>query len=89
MRNVNMFKIDSIDLVCNAPLEDAFEAKKRDFRLKGIPSHEVLAFHGTPVANIDSICRTNLQYTVMCHYFESFLNGPAIPGLYSLFSSFQ
>ena len=57
-------KISSIDIVSNKTLEAAFEAKRRDFAAKGIPFNEVLAFHGTPAKNIDSIVRANLQYTV-------------------------
>ena len=58
------YKITSINIVCNKALEAAFEAKRREFASKGIPFKEVLAFHGTPATNIDSIIKTNLQYTV-------------------------
>ena len=57
-------KIKSIDIVYNKVLEDAFEAKRAEFKSKKIPSHEVMAFHGTPAANIPSILKSNLQYLV-------------------------
>ena len=64
MRTANQYKIIGVDLVYNPTLEAKFDAKRREFAAKGIPSKEVLAFHGTPSGNIDSIIRTNLQYTV-------------------------
>jgi hypothetical protein len=57
-------KIKSIQIVYNKALEDAFESKKVEFSSKGIPIHEVMAFHGTPKANIPGILKTNLQYLV-------------------------
>ena len=57
-------KIDRVQLVYNETLEDAYERKKAEFKLKGIPSDEILAFHGTPESNISSILQTNLQYLV-------------------------
>ena len=70
MRTAIKYKIDSIELVCNPILEEAFEAKKREFHADGIPSHEVLAFHGTPVGNVLNICQTNLQYLVASNHFS-------------------
>jgi len=64
MRTALQHKITSIEFVYNKVLEDAFEAKRREFISKNIPANEVLAFHGTPVNNIASILKTNLQYTV-------------------------
>ncbi len=54
-------KIKGIDLVRNATLEGQFEGKKGDFKRRGIPDHEVLAFHGTPVHNVESILKKNLD----------------------------
>ncbi|XP_028413034.1 NFX1-type zinc finger-containing protein 1-like [Dendronephthya gigantea] len=53
--------ISSIDIVINKDLERKFEAKKSTFKLMGIPDDEILAYHGTDKANIDSILKTNLQ----------------------------
>ena len=64
MRTANQFKITSVDIVFNPDLEARFEARRNDFASKRIPSKEVLAFHGTSAANVDSIIRTNLQYKV-------------------------
>jgi hypothetical protein len=53
--------IDHVELVINKTLSKAFDAKKAEFQKSGIPCNEVLAFHGTNSANIDSIVRTNLD----------------------------
>ena len=55
------YKIEHIDFVRNKGLEDAFEAKKAEFKNKKIPCHEVLAFHGTSPQNVDSILKKNLD----------------------------
>jgi hypothetical protein len=54
-------EIKYVELIVNKRLEAAFDAKKDDFQRREIPSHEVLAFHGTSSSNIDSILRTNLD----------------------------
>jgi len=64
MKSGSVKKIDSVEIVYNKTLEDAFEKKKAEFKSLGIPSAEILAFHGTPEANIPSILKTNLQYKV-------------------------
>ncbi len=53
--------VTSIDIVINKDLEGKFEATKRSFKLEGIPDKEILAYHGTDPANIDSILKDNLQ----------------------------
>ena len=53
--------ITSIDIVINKVLEGKFEATKRNFRHKGISDKEILAYHGTNPANINSILKDNLQ----------------------------
>lgn len=58
------YKIQQIDFVFNQSLEDAFEGKKVEFQSKGVPSREILAFHGTAEVNIPGILRNNLQYQV-------------------------
>ena len=64
MKFGRVIKIDSVQIVYNETLEDAFERKKAEFKWKGIPSDEILAFHGTTESNIPSILQTNLQYQV-------------------------
>ncbi len=54
-------KIRHVQFVQNKALEAAFEDKKREFKQSTIPSHEVLAFHGTAAENIDSILKKNLD----------------------------
>ena len=54
-------EITSIDIVINKDLEGKFEATKRCFKHEGIPDNEILAYHGTDPANIDSILKDNLQ----------------------------
>lgn len=54
-------KIRSIDII-NAPaLEEQFKKKKCAFQRSGIPTEEVLAYHGTDVKNISSILTHNLS----------------------------
>ncbi|EDO36121.1 predicted protein, partial [Nematostella vectensis] len=54
-------EIESIDVVINNQLLQKFEAKQKEFKSKGIPDGEILAYHGTRSANIDSILRNNLD----------------------------
>ena len=54
-------EITSIDIVINKDLEGKFEATKRYFKQEGISDDEILAYHGTDPANIDSILKDNLQ----------------------------
>ena len=54
-------EISSIDIVINKVLERKFEATKRSFRTQGISDKEILAYHGTDPANVDSILKDNLQ----------------------------
>jgi hypothetical protein len=56
-RSVKRFKI-----VWSKKLEEAFLAKQAEFKRRGIPSEEILAFHGTEQSNVDSILQSNLQY---------------------------
>ena len=60
------------------------EAKKEEFRTKGIPSEEVWAYHGTQPSFIESICKNNLNVikrTTYGHgyYFSEF---PEFSGRY-------
>ncbi|XP_048576294.1 uncharacterized protein LOC5506123 [Nematostella vectensis] len=54
-------EIESIDVVINNQLLQKFEAKQKEFKSKGIPDGEILAYHGTRSVNIDSILRNNLD----------------------------
>ena len=53
--------IQSIDIVKNEALEEAFQRKIREFKLKGIPSDVIFAYHGTPATNLDSILKDNFD----------------------------
>ncbi|CAB3999613.1 partial [Paramuricea clavata] len=53
--------ISSIDIVINKDLEGKFEATKQNFKSQGIPDKEILAYHGTEKAKINSILESNLQ----------------------------
>ena len=52
--------VASFDYVKNPLLEEAFTAQKEIFRKEGKDTTEVFLFHGTAVANVDSILRENL-----------------------------
>ena len=54
-------RIKHVRFVQNKALEAAFEQKKKEFKGRNIPSHEVLAFHGTSTGNIESILKSNLD----------------------------
>lgn len=54
-------KIVSIDIIRNKTLEKRFEDKKANFVSAGLPSEEVLGYHGTNVDNLHSILSQNLQ----------------------------
>lgn len=58
--SMNQFTIKSIDIVINKELSVAFEETKQNFKEKGIPNQEILAYHGTDKNNIDSILKINL-----------------------------
>ena len=53
--------IQSIDIVKNDALEEAFQRKIREFKLKGIPLDVIFAYHGTPATNLDSILKDNFD----------------------------
>ena len=53
--------VASFDYVKNPLLEEAFDAQKEIFRKEGKETTEVFLFHGTAVANVDSILRANLS----------------------------
>ena len=59
--NLQPATISSIDIVINKDLERKFEATKRVYKMLNIPDNEILAYHGTASANIDSILKNNLQ----------------------------
>lgn len=54
-------EIDSIDIVHNPTLEALFIAQREEFKENNIDCKEVLAFHGTSFANVDSILENNLN----------------------------
>ena len=64
MKSGHVKKINSVQLVYNKTLEELFQREKAEFKLKGIPSDEILAFYGTPESKIPSILKSNLQYSV-------------------------
>ena len=53
--------VSSFDFVKNQSLEEAYTRQKEIFRNEGKTIREVFLFHGTAVANIDSILRGNLS----------------------------
>ena len=53
--------IFSIDYIKNPTLEEAFAKQKKIFEEEGKPATEMLLFHGTAVANVDSILRENFS----------------------------
>ncbi len=53
--------IESIDFVYSQELNSKYESMAEAFKAAGIPTKEVLAYHGTAEANIDSILKTNLN----------------------------
>ena len=53
--------IFSIDYIKNPTLEEAFAKQKKIFEEEGKTSTEMLLFHGTAVANVDSILRENFS----------------------------
>ena len=59
--NLQPATISSIDIVINKNLERKFEATKRLFKSLNVPDDEILAYHGTPSANIPNILQSNLQ----------------------------
>ena len=53
--------IDSIDYIKNPLLEEGYEKEKARFVKEGKEPKEMLLFHGTAVANVDSILKENLK----------------------------
>ena len=53
--------VASFDYVKNPLLEEAYAGQKEMFRKEGKAITEVFLFHGTAVANVDSILRENLS----------------------------
>ena len=53
--------VSSFDFVKNHPLEEAYTRQREIFRNEGKTIREVFLFHGTAVANVDSILRENLS----------------------------
>ena len=53
--------VSSFDFVKNQPLEEEFTRQREIFRNEGKAIREVFLFHGTAVANVDSILRENLS----------------------------
>ena len=53
--------VSSIDFIKNQSLEEAYTRQREIFRNEGKTIREVFLFHGTAVANIDSILRENLS----------------------------
>jgi hypothetical protein len=54
-------EIESIDIVFNKKLQEAFDRKKLKFKKEKIPEKEVYAFHGTARQNVANILKENLQ----------------------------
>ena len=53
--------VSSFDFVKNPSLEEAYTRQREIFRNEGKTITEAFLFHGTAVANIDSILRENLS----------------------------
>ena len=53
--------VSSFDFIKNPGLEDAYDKQKEIFKKEGKKTREVYLFHGTAVANIDSILEENLS----------------------------
>ena len=53
--------IDSIDYIKNFHLEEEYEKQKARFAKEGKEPKEMLLFHGTAVANVDSILKENFK----------------------------
>ena len=53
--------VSSFDFVKNQSLEEAYTRQREIFRNEGKAIREVFLFHGTAVANVDSILRENLS----------------------------
>ena len=47
-------EIDYIEYVVNQDLQLKFDAKKAEFKSKGLPDKQIMAFHATDPRNIDS-----------------------------------
>ena len=60
VRNPND-SIDSIDYIMNLHLEEEYEKQKARFVKEGKEAKEMLLFHGTAVANVDSILKENFK----------------------------
>ena len=53
--------VSSFDFIKNPRLEELYVQQKEIFRKEGKKTKEVYLFHGTAVANIDSILEENLS----------------------------
>ena len=53
--------VSSFDFIKNQSLEDAYTRQREIFRNEGKTIREVFLFHGTAVANVNSILRENLS----------------------------
>ena len=53
--------VSSFDFIKNPGLEELYVQQKEIFRKEGRETREVYLFHGTAVANIDSILEENLS----------------------------
>ena len=51
----NNYEITEITIIINKDLEDTYEQKNVDFSSRGIPSHEILAFHKKPKSEISTV----------------------------------
>ncbi|TRY69333.1 hypothetical protein TCAL_04452 [Tigriopus californicus] len=67
-------KIKSVEYVTNPTFENDFLQQKGDFKRKGIPDDEILAFHGTSSTNVDNILKTNLSL----NYSTRFAHGKGL-----------
>ena len=54
-------EIESMDIVSNPSLEAMFESQQNNFKQRNIPDNPIIAYHGTPQANIMSILQNNLD----------------------------
>ena len=53
-------KVQSADIVSSRSLKESFDKKKKIFEARGL-GHSLLLFHGTPYANVGSICWVNFS----------------------------
>ena len=61
-----MPRVLTVDIVTNTPLKAKFDKQKEGLAKKGLGS-SLLLYHGTPYANVESICRDNFNLATVAN----------------------